>query len=148
MTICSLVEGGQELFWEPGKKKILSKLKDEKGQSAVEFALVGTLLLLLVLVFSITEFCRAWYRADKLKGAANIATRTYAVTCGTAAARTTAGQSAANLVEAGMSSKITLMTDTMSVTSFATEMFQPVAPILLPMLNNISIKRNATYRLE
>ena len=111
-------------------KKILSKLKDEKGQSAVEFALVGTLLL--VLVFGITEFGRAWYRADKLKGAANIAARTYAVTSGTAAARTTAGQSAANLVEAGMSSKITFTTDTTSVTSFATEIFQPVAPILLP----------------
>ena len=96
-------------------KKILSKLKDEKGQSAVEFALVGTLLL--VLLFGITEFGRAWYRADKLKGAANIAARTCAVTSGTAAARTTAGQAAANLVEAGMSSKITFPTDTTSVTA-------------------------------
>ena len=78
-------------------------MNDEKGQIAVEFALVGTFLLLLVLVFGITESCRAWYRADKLKGAAHIVTRTYAVTSGTAAARTTTGQSAENLVEASMS---------------------------------------------
>lgn len=136
-------------------KKILSKLKDEKGQSAVEFALVGTLLL--VLVFGITEFGRAWYRADKLKGAANIAARTFAVTSGDIAAKTSAGRAAADLVELGMGAKVSFPTAlTTSVTATATEIFQPVTPVLLPMLAKdpndsskpFTITRTATYRLE
>ena len=43
----------------------------------MEFALIAILLLLLV--FGITEFGRAWFHADLLKGDANAVARTYAV---------------------------------------------------------------------
>ena len=127
-------------------KDLLSTLKNEKGQSAVEFALVAILLFLLV--FGIVEFGRAWYRADLLKGAANIAARTYAVTSGTNAVREAAGRTAANRVESGMGAKITFTPDATSVISSATETFQSVVPVLLPMLKNITLTRTATYRLE
>ena len=53
--------------------KIFSNLKDKKGQALVEFALV--VLIFLLILFGITEFGRAWCRADTLKNAANTAAR-------------------------------------------------------------------------
>ncbi len=55
-----------ELISEPDMKNILSKLKNEKGQNTVEFAMVAVFVLIPVL-FGITEFGRAWYHADLLK---------------------------------------------------------------------------------
>jgi Flp pilus assembly protein TadG len=52
-------------------------LKDRKGQNLVEFALVVPLLL--ILVFGIAEFGRAWMTQNILTGAAREAVRVLAV---------------------------------------------------------------------
>ena len=119
---------------------ILSKLKNEKGQSAVEFALVAILLFLLV--FGIIEFGRAWYRADLLKGAANIAARTYAVTKDSDKAL-----SAAQTVIPSLTS-IGIVPTTEQVTVTVSQPFQMAVPGLLSMVSITNIRRTATYRLE
>ena len=58
-------------------KRIRNTLENEKGQSLVEFALVVPLLLLLV--FGIAEFGRAWMTKNILTGAAREAVRLAAV---------------------------------------------------------------------
>lgn len=58
-------------------KMIVSPIKDRKGQSLVEFALVVPLLLMLV--FGIAEFGRAWMTRNILVGAAREAVRLAAV---------------------------------------------------------------------
>jgi len=133
---------------------ILSKLKDEKGQSAVEFALVAILLFLLV--FGIVEFGRAWYRADLLKNAANIAART----CAVAKVQQTAINAGAAAIpnysdpptHIDVPNCATLAVGS-SVTATVTEPFITLVPGLLPMLkdtngNDITLTRTATYRLE
>lgn len=123
--------------------KILSKLKNEKGQSLVEFALV--LIIFLVIFFAITEFGRAWYRLDVLKNAANIAARTYAVKQNTDAAKSAA---AFSNVTVGIFATST------SVTATASERFNAVVP-LFPMIgeqfggtSGRTLSRSATYRIE
>ena len=58
-------------------RRIQNTLKNEKGQSLVEFALVVPLLLLLVI--GIAEFGRAWMTRNILTGAAREAVRVLAV---------------------------------------------------------------------
>jgi Flp pilus assembly protein TadG len=132
-------------------KNILSKLKDEKGQSAVEFALVAIFLLLLV--FGIIEFGRAWYRADILKTAANVAARACTVSKVTADA-VTAGQNAIHNYNSAIdsvnffSNNICETTAPMSaVTVTVTETFKSSVPVMFPMLNNITLTRTATYSM-
>jgi Flp pilus assembly protein TadG len=140
-------------------KKILSKLKDQKGQSAVEFTLV-LVFVFLPLLFGITEFSRAFYHADLLKGESNVAARTYAVQG--AVAGNTARDSLINIAQArdGRTIAILFTADTSSVTAAATETFQ--SPFLDPVLDLLqtwlggsrphffpmSLTRTATYRLE
>jgi hypothetical protein len=59
------------------RKSARNRLKDETGQSLVEFALVVPMLLLLV--FGIAEFGRAWMTQNILTGAAREAVRLAAV---------------------------------------------------------------------
>ena len=122
-------------------KSMLAKLKDKNGQSTVEFALVS--ILLLILVFGIVEFGMAWYRADLLKGAANIAARTYAVT--------KSYPSALNAAQTIIPSLTSIATDTTipnQVTVTVRESFQMAVPGLLSMVSITNITRTATYRLE
>jgi len=58
-------------------KRIRKTLGNEKGQNLVEFALVVPLLL--ILVFGIAEFGRAWMTQNILTGAAREAVRLLAV---------------------------------------------------------------------
>jgi len=58
-------------------KRIRKTLGNEKGQNLVEFALVVPLLL--ILVFGIAEFGRAWMTQNILTGAAREAVRIAAV---------------------------------------------------------------------
>lgn len=130
-------------------KNILSKLKDEKGQAAVEFALVA--ILLLFFVFGIVEFGRAWYRADLLKNAANIGARTCAVTKDISQATLAAQGAIPNYKSPPTNVIILTCTPTApvsQVTVTVTEPFSPVVPLLLPMLNSITLTRTATYRVE
>lgn len=127
------------------KEILLKKLKDEKGQNLVEFALI--LIVLLLIVYGIVEFGRAWYRADLLKGAANIAARTYAVkkseTEATDAAKGVAGTQVTVTFSPVLSNRTT------SVTATVRESFKTVVPGILPILGNITtIRRSATYRIE
>jgi len=128
-------------------KKNTYSQKSEKGQVLVEFALV--LILLLMICYGITEFGRAWYRADRLKNAANTAARTFAVTkqwpqsqfaaysaMGTTSVTVTPTPNPAD--PNGASIKVTV-----------SEQFQTLVPGILPMLNNIAtLRRDATYRME
>ena len=59
-------------------RKLVSLARDTRGQSVVEFALV--LPLLLVIVFGITEFGRAWMTMNVLTSAAREGARLAAVT--------------------------------------------------------------------
>lgn len=122
------------------KSIFLKKIRDEKGQNLVEFALV--LFLLLAIFLGIVEFGRAWFLADRLKNAANIAARTYAVASGNKEA---AARAAAFGV---ISSSFAVMTSSGSVTVTVSRKFETVVPGILPMLGDITIPRDATYRLE
>jgi Flp pilus assembly protein TadG len=125
---------------EPEMKNILSRLKNKKGQSTVEFALVA--ILLLIIVFGIIVFGMAWYRADLLKGAANVGARTYAVTKDMTAA-TNAAQGVA-----GAGALVSFGIGTISVTATVSQPFRMLAPGLLSMVSITNISRSATYRLE
>lgn len=61
-----------------GKRKLVSLARDTRGQSVIEFALV--LPLILVLVFGITEFGRAWMAVNVLTSAAREGCRLAVVT--------------------------------------------------------------------
>ena len=130
------------------KRIFLKKLKDEKGQNLVEFALV--LLLLLVISLGIVEFGRAWFLADRLKNAANIAARTYAVTQGTdPGVKAAAARAAAKTVIPELADADIVPIETGSqVTVTVSRRFETVVPGILPMLGDITIPRDATYRLE
>ena|SRR3990172_6058944 len=125
------------------KRNLYNKLKDEKGQTLVEFALV--LILLLLISLGIVEFGRGWYLADRLKNSANIAARTYAVTSGNNAAKEDAARAAAFGV---ISSSINFDVTTTSVKVTVSRNFETVVPGILPMLGDITIPRDATYRME
>ena len=138
-----------ELISEPDMKNILSKLKNEKGQSTVEFAMVAVFVLIPVL-FGITEFGRAWYRADLLKNAANIGARTCAVKKDIGEARTAAEEAIPHYDPAQTTIEILNCTATATVsraTVTVKEMFNPVVPLFDKFLNK-QIERTATYRLE
>ena len=61
-----------------GKRKLVSLARNSRGQSVIEFALV--LPLLLVVVFGITEFGRAWMTMNLLTTAAREGARLAVVT--------------------------------------------------------------------
>lgn len=125
-------------------KRFQSKLKDEKGQNLVEFALI--LIVLLLIVYGITEFGYAWYRVDVLKNAANTAARTYAVTGDEDMARFKA-YTAAGTTDIDVDVDVVPGADSVTVT--VSEDFKTVVPGILPMLSNITkLRRDATYRLE
>lgn len=134
-------------------KKILSKLKNEKGQSLVEFALV--VIMFLVIFFAITEFGRAWYRLDALKNAANIAARTYAVQESESAACTEAQKVISTLVcGTDISFAPVLDNRTSTVTVTVSELFNAAVP-LFPMIgqqfggtSGRTLSRSATYHIE
>lgn len=133
---------------ETGVRKSLSKLKEERGQNLVEFALI--VVLFFVLFFGIIEFGRYWWRGNLLKGAANKAARTYAVRqnlteAKQAAVNHTGGQVAFDNISVFATSSL--------VTATALEDFRfVICPGLQPLpgqsLCTILIRRDAIYRLE
>lgn len=127
------------------KEILLKKLKDEKGQSLVEFVFV--IVLLFLIFFGIAEFARAWFTADRLKNAANMAARIYAVTSGTTGDKKSAAlKNATGIVNNAFFS---FTTTGGAVTARVRKSFNTVVPGILPMLSNITtLRRDATYRLE
>src|SRR5262245_59708790 len=65
-------------------RKLILLLKDRRGNSVIEFALI--LPLVLLLVFGITEFGRAWMTVNIMATAAREGARLAAVTAPDAAA--------------------------------------------------------------
>jgi Flp pilus assembly protein TadG len=58
----------------------MKDLEKNKGQALIETALV--LMLLLIILFGIAEFSRAWYVRNSLKNAVRSGARLAVVTCG------------------------------------------------------------------
>ncbi len=135
------------------KKFLLRFVKNEKGQSLVEFALV--LIIFMVIFLAITEFGRAWYRLDSLKNAANIAARTYAVQPSESAACTEAQKVISTLVcGTSITFAPVLANRTSVVTVTVSELFNAAVPFF-PMIgqqfggtSGRTLSRSATYRIE
>jgi len=91
------------------RKSARNRLKDETGQSLVEFALVVPMLLLLV--FGVAEFGRAWMTQNILTGAVREAARLAAVPAPgggwNGSAATTRGNQI--LVTAGIATTVTVL---------------------------------------
>lgn len=123
---------------------LFKKLKDEKGQNLVEFALV--VVFLLAIFFAIAEFGRAWYKADRLKNAANTAARITAVNKNYTG---TAKQEAISVAGDGVT--IFYSFTSSSVKATAKYHFRSSVPSFMQMIGgfgNYTIRRDATYRLE
>jgi len=132
-------------------KLLLTKIKDEKGQSAVEFALIAIWLMLLVL--GIVQFGWTWFRADLLKNAANIGARTCAVKKDVSLARAAAQAAIPNYNSAITTINVPAC-DTLGPMSQATVTVIEPYRLIVPNLNKlipITIKpltRTATYSVE
>jgi Flp pilus assembly protein TadG len=128
----------------------LATLKDEKGQNLIEFALVVPLLL--VLVFGIAEYGRAWMTRNILTGAAREAVRVAAVSD----AGIAAGITRANVVlaSAGINSASVSVTPAAgpfeAVTATISYQFPLVLVGFIPGLNSptITLTTTTTMRRE
>lgn len=131
-------------------KRIRNTLEHEKGQSLVEFALVVPMLLLLV--FGIAEFGRAWMTQNILTGAAREAVRLLAVPAppgGPAAAnaRAIAVLASAGITTATISVNNALVAfDPVSVT--VTYNFPVVVVGFIPGLNNATFPLASTTTMR
>ena len=99
------------------RKTARNRLKDESGQNLVEFALVVPMLL--ILVFGIAEFGRAWMTKNILTGAAREAVR-IAVVQGSGGSSIIPATARANEVLASAGITTALVTVTDPGTSFGT----------------------------
>jgi Flp pilus assembly protein TadG len=132
-------------------KRIITKLKEEKGQSAVEFALV--VIPLLLLLFGIIEFGRAWFRADLLKNAANVAARSCAVTKVQATAIAAGRAAIPNYSDPPTHIIVpdcAALAPMSQVTTTVTETFTSILSGFIPkkLVKNWTLTRTATYRME
>lgn len=96
----------------------MARPSDDRGTSAVEFALV--LPILLILVMGIIEFGRAYNMETTVSGAAREAARVMAVQNDPAAARAAAKSAAANLQLIDTQIVITPVTCTTNATTTVT----------------------------
>jgi len=133
----------------------MATLKDEKGQNLVEFALVVPLLL--VLVFGIAEYGRAWMTRNILTGAAREAVRVAAVSdAGIAAGITRANAvlASAGIPVGGPNGAVVSVTPASvafdPVTATVTYNFPLVLVGFIPGLNNptITLITTTTMRRE
>jgi len=125
-------------------------LRDRKGQNLIEFALVVPMLLLLV--FGIAEFGRAWMTQNILTGAAREAVRLLAVPApsgGPGAANTRA---VTVLASAGITADNLAVLDTgvpFQAVSVSISYNFPVAVAgFIPGLDNITLSSTTTMRRE
>ena len=119
---------------------------NQHGIALVELALSLTLLLLIV--FSITEFGRVMYLKVSLSSAAREGARKAVVTS-SSFANLSANSAALRLCpNAGVSMIPTTPSGGDAVKVTVSETFTTVLPNLIPGLNNITIKSDATMRYE
>jgi len=123
-------------------------LKDRKGQSLVEFALVVPLLLLLV--FGIAEYGRAWMTRNIMTGAAREAVRIAVVPSGGIGAATARANQV--LASAGITSAtVSLSDDGISfgtITATVSYNFPVVVVGFIPGLNSSTIPLTSTTTMR
>ena len=130
----------------PRHRKTAMNIRNERGAALVEAALV--LPVLILIVFGITEFGRAMFITNTLNNVAREGARRAAVSSPlNASALETELQNTFPLDKADLNIKIELVTPT-SVQATVTQAFHPVVPGLLPMIDGIVLKGNASMRYE
>lgn len=133
--------------------KITASWKNTRGQALVEFALI--LPLLLLLMFGIIEFGRAFFQKNITINAAREGARFAAVqTTWNVAAIQTYAKNTITLPSAQSSANVTVDPQTRpasggSTTVTVTTKFKTVVPkLLIPLENYTSISASATMRYE
>jgi Flp pilus assembly protein TadG len=124
-------------------------LGNEKGQNLVEFALVVPLLLLLV--FGIAEFGRAWMTQNILTGAAREAVRLLAVPAPGGGPDAAGTRAAAVLASAGITTAAISVVDNtafQAVSVGITYNFPTAVAGFFPGLDNIPLSSTTTMRRE
>lgn len=123
-------------------------LKNEKGQNLVEFALVVPMLLLLV--FGIAEFGRAWMTRNILTGAAREAVRVAVVPSGSIGEATTRANQI--LTSAGITTAAVNVNDSGAsfgiVTATVTYNFPVLVVGFIPGLNGATIPLTSTTTMR
>lgn len=123
-------------------------LKNEKGQNLVEFALVVPMLLLLV--FGIAEFGRAWMTRNILTGAAREAVRVAVVPSGSIGEATTRANQI--LSSAGITTAAVNVNDSGTsfgiVTATVTYNFPVLVVGFIPGLNGTTIPLTSTTTMR
>jgi len=133
-----------------GRRTVRTRLKDEKGQNLVEFALVVPMLL--ILVFGIAEFGRAWMTRNVLTGAAREAARVAVVSppAGSIALATTRANQA--LASAGITTATVTVSDDGTafgtVTATVIYNFPVVVAGFIPGLNSSTIPLTSTTTMR
>ena len=134
-------------------RRIQNTLKNEKGQSLVEFALVVPLLLLLVI--GIAEFGRAWMTKNILTGAAREAVRILAVKPPWPGGMTPLNRAQDILTSAGIiipDNNITIVNDNLveysPVSVTVTYGFPVVIAGFIPGLDNATIPLSSTTTMR
>lgn len=133
------------------RKTARTRLKDESGQNLVEFALVVPMLL--ILVFGIAEFGRAWMTKNILTGAAREAARV-AVVQGAGGSSTVPATARARevLASAGITTATVTVSDPGtsfgSVTATVAYNFPVVVVRFIPGLNTTTIPLTSTTTMR
>ena len=131
-------------------KRIRKTLGNEKGQNLVEFALVVPLLL--ILVFGIAEFGRAWMTQNILTGAAREAVRLLAVPIsGGGGPYAANARAVAVLASAGITADNVVVTDASAygVVSVRVDYNFPVVVVgFIPGLNSATIPLTSTTTMR
>jgi Flp pilus assembly protein TadG len=130
------------------RKSVRNRLKDTTGQNLVEFALVVPMLLLLV--FGIAEFGRAWMTKNIMTGAAREAVRIAVVPSGTIGAATARANQV--LGTAGITSAIVSVSDDGisfgTMTATVTYNFPVIIVGFIPGLNSSTIPLTSTTTMR
>jgi Flp pilus assembly protein TadG len=129
------------------KKHSANKIRDNRGQSLVEFALVLPLLILILM--GIIELGRLWETANILTSAAREGARVAAVTSPNARMVQTAAQNvltAGNI--AGATVSISGPNSAREVTVTVQMTYVPITGNIIPGMGNIQLTRSTTMHWE
>jgi Flp pilus assembly protein TadG len=124
-------------------------VENEKGQSLVEFAFAVPMLL--VLVFGIAEFGRAWMTQNILTGAAREAVRVLAVPAPSGGPAAANARAVAVLSSAGITTAAISVVDNtafQAVSVAITYNFPTAVAGFFPGLDNIPLTSTTTMRRE
>ena len=133
-----------------GRVRTSAALSSERGQNLVEFALVVPMLLLLV--FGIAEFGRAWMTQNILTGAAREAVRLLAVPDPPGGPTAAGNRATAVLASAGITTAAIAVADAPAafgeVSVTVSYNFPVVVVGFIPGLNNATIPLSSTTTMR